>query len=105
MVEHGHCSLVDPANTYETVLQGLLKIFSQREYGREHHADQIGSLEDFQHHFPIRTYEEYKPLINRVMAGETSLLLNNGRSEICSAPTIQRKRTVCLDFIKGGNSF
>jgi hypothetical protein len=76
MVEPWHRSLVDPVKAQETVLQGLLKIFSQTEYGREHHADQIGTLEDFQHHFPIRTYEEFKPLIDRVMAGETSLLLN-----------------------------
>jgi len=76
MVKPWHRSLADPASAQETVLQGLLKIFSQTQYGREHLADKIGSLEDFQHHFPIHTYEEYKPLIDRVMAGETSLLLN-----------------------------
>jgi hypothetical protein len=76
MVEPWHRSLADPVNAQEKVLQGLLKIFSQTDYGREHQADQIGSLEDFQHHFPTRTYEEFKPLIDRVMAGETSLLLN-----------------------------
>jgi len=76
MVEPWHRALAEPAHAQERVLQGLLKIFSQTEYGREHQADQIGSLEDFQHYFPIRTYDEFKPLIDRVMAGETSLLLN-----------------------------
>jgi hypothetical protein len=33
-------------------------------------------LEDYRRAFPVATYEDYKPLIQRVMAGEVGLLLN-----------------------------
>jgi len=76
MVEPWHQSLLDPKNTQEAVLQSLLKIYSQTDYGMEQHAEEVGSYQDFQKAFPVRSYEEYKPIIDRVMAGETSLLLN-----------------------------
>jgi hypothetical protein len=76
MVEPWHKSLKDPKNTQDAVLQGLLKIFSQTDYGKAHNAGSVGSYPDFCKAFPVKTYEEYKPLIDRVMAGETNLLLN-----------------------------
>jgi hypothetical protein len=76
MVEPWHKSLKDPKNTQDAVLQGLLKIFSQTDYGKAHNAGSVGSYPDFCKAFPVNTYEEYKPLIDRVMAGETNLLLN-----------------------------
>jgi hypothetical protein len=36
----------------------------------------VGSIAEFRRAFPIRTYDDYKPLIQRVMAGETNLLLD-----------------------------
>ena len=76
MVEPWHKSLKDPKNTQDAVLQGFLKIFSQTEYGKEHGAGSVGSYTDYCKAFPVKTYKEYKPLIDRVMAGETNLLLN-----------------------------
>ena len=76
MVEPWHKCLNDPKNSQDIVLQGLLKIFSQTSYGKEHGAGSVGSYLDFCEAFPVKTYEEYKPLIDRVMAGETDLLLN-----------------------------
>jgi hypothetical protein len=66
----------NPATAQEAVLQRLLRIYAQTEYGAQHSAAQVGSLEDYRRTFPIVTYEEYRPLIERVMAGETGLLLN-----------------------------
>lgn len=65
-----------PAAAQEKVLQQNLKIYAQTEYGKQHQAENISSLEDFRFKFPVMTHADYKPLIDRVMAGETQLLLN-----------------------------
>lgn len=69
-------ALADPARAQETVLQNLLAIYAQTVYGRQHGAASIDTLEDYRRAFPITDYEEFKPLIERVMAGEVELLLN-----------------------------
>ncbi len=69
-------SLTDPTKSQEKVLQSLLKCYAQTEFGRDQGAAQIKTLEDFRHAFPVMTYEKYKPLINRLMAGDTQLMLN-----------------------------
>ena len=76
LVDPWHQSLKDPKNTQDVVLGGLLKIFSQNDYGKEHGAGSVGSYADYCKAFPVKTYGEFKPLIDRVMAGETNLLLN-----------------------------
>jgi len=76
MVDPWHQSLKNPAAAQETVLQQLVKIYGQTEYGRSHAVDRVDSYESYQKLFPVMTYEDYKPLLDRVMAGETSLLLN-----------------------------
>ena len=43
---------------------------------RSHGAEHIESIEDYRRAFPVVTYEDCKPLIQRVMAGETGLLLS-----------------------------
>jgi hypothetical protein len=69
-------ALQEPGKAQESVLEGLVKIYSQTEYGREHKSQTVGSYQDFQQAFPVQTYEDYKPLIEKVMAGDTHLLLN-----------------------------
>jgi hypothetical protein len=69
-------ALANPATAQETILRSLLAVYAQTEYGSQHGAGQIGSLEEYRKVFPVMTYEDYKPLIQRVMAGETRLLLN-----------------------------
>jgi len=76
MIEPWHQALADPESTQQVVLERLLGIYSQTVYGNEHQANRVGSDADFKAMFPVRTYQEYKPLIDRVMAGETTLLLN-----------------------------
>ena len=65
----------DPAAAQERVLDGLLKGYAQTDYGAQHGAGDIGSLADYRRAFPVATYEEYQPLIRRVMGGEVGLLL------------------------------
>jgi len=70
-----HAAVVDPAQAQEAVLQRLLKDYAQTDYGRGHGATQVETLADYRRAFPVSTYEDYKPLTERVMAGETGLLL------------------------------
>lgn len=76
MLQPWHTALENPGQAQENVLQYLLKIYAQTKYGKKFGADQVGSIDDYRASFPIATYEDYQPLINRVMAGENDLLLN-----------------------------
>ncbi len=69
-------ALADPKAAQQAVLKRLLQIYAQTDYGSSHNAGNIGTIEEFRSAFPIVTYEDYKPLIQRVMSGETRLLLN-----------------------------
>jgi hypothetical protein len=69
-------AIEDPRRAQEAVLQRLMAIYAQTTYGQAHHADNVGSIAAFREAFPIATYEDYQPLIERVMAGENDLLLN-----------------------------
>ncbi|MGD2157165.1 MAG: GH3 auxin-responsive promoter family protein [Anaerolineales bacterium] len=71
-----HQAIADPIKAQQEILHVLLQIYAQTEYGRKHGADQIETIEDFRRAFPVAGYEDFKPLIERVMAGENNLLLN-----------------------------
>ena len=68
-------AVADPVAAQGGVLQHLLHDYAQTKYGQEHGAAVIDSINDYRRAFPAKTYEEYKPLIDRVMAGEEGLLL------------------------------
>lgn len=69
-------SLSNPPSAQDQVLQGLLRDYAGTRYGADHGADEIGNLDEYRHSFPVMTYEDYKPLIDQVMAGVTDLLLS-----------------------------
>lgn len=69
-------SLVEPSVSQQRVLKSLLAVYAQTEYGTKLGAASLETTADFQRAFPVMTYEEYKPLIQQVMAGRTGLLLN-----------------------------
>lgn len=75
MLQPWQVALEDPHKAQELVLHRLLKDFARTKYGAQHGADQIETLEDYRKAFPISTYEDYKPLIERVMSGDVDLLL------------------------------
>jgi hypothetical protein len=68
-------AIEDPGKAQDEVLHRLLLDYAQTDYGARHGASQVGSISDYRLAFPIATYEEYKPMIERVMAGEVQLLL------------------------------
>jgi hypothetical protein len=75
MLQPWHDAVSDPAAAQERALATLLQDYAKTEYGQEHNAEGIGTIEDYRQAFPIRVYESYKPLIDLVMAGETGVLL------------------------------
>lgn len=70
-----HTAVADPAKAQEEVLHRLLQEYAQTDFGKQHGATHIASLADYRQAFSVSTYEDYKPLIERVMAGEVGLLL------------------------------
>lgn len=71
-----HESITDPDTAQKNVLRVLLEHYGQTEYGKKHGASQVETIDDFRRAFPVVSYEDYKPLMQRVMAGEISLLLS-----------------------------
>jgi hypothetical protein len=69
-------SIADPGTAQKKVLGVLVEHYGQTEYGQKHGASQIETIDDFRRAFPVVNYEDYKPLIQKVMAGEVSLLLS-----------------------------
>ena len=57
------------------MLETLLESYAGTRYGKEHGAGSVATIADYRRAFPVTTYEEYKPLIHRVMAGDNDLLL------------------------------
>jgi hypothetical protein len=76
-------SLADPAKAQEIVLERLLKGYAQTEYGRQHKSEHVGSYADYRQAFPVQTYADFKPYIDKVLAGETYALLNEEPLYIC----------------------
>jgi hypothetical protein len=76
LLQPWHQAVANPVASQQAVLQLLTRIYAQTDYGRQHGAASVGSVADFRQAFPIMAYDDYKPLIDRVMAGENGLLLN-----------------------------
>lgn len=75
LLQPWHEAVQDPAKAQEEVLHRILAIYAQTDYGRQHGAAHIETIEDYRRAFPVATYEDYRPLIQRVMGGEVRLLL------------------------------
>jgi hypothetical protein len=75
LLQPWHEAVGDPAKAQQEVLHRLLKGYAQTNYGAQHGAAQVETVEDYRRAFPGAAYEDYQPLIQRVMAGEVSLLL------------------------------
>ena len=71
-----HSSVEAPAEAQRKVLSNLLEGYAKTEYGEMHGAAHVEGIDNYRRAFPVVTYENYKPLIQRVMAGETKLLLS-----------------------------
>lgn len=64
----------DPFSAQEKVLQSLVFMAKDTEWGREHKYSEIKTLTDFQSNVPISSYEDLEPFIARMMKGEKDIL-------------------------------
>ncbi len=76
-----HEALADPARAQDAVLRRLLSHYGRTTYGSRLGAAALSEagtnlVASYRRAFPIMTYDDYKPLIQAVMAGETGLLLD-----------------------------
>jgi len=76
LLQPWHDALADPPKAQAEVLKRLVETYAHTMDGAQRGAANVGSIAEFRRAFPIRTYDDYRPLIQRVMAGETNLLLD-----------------------------
>lgn len=75
VVQPWHESVGDPPQAQAQVLERYLPDYAQTDYGRRHGAAGVSSVASYRRAFPSATYEDFKPLIREVMAGEVGTLL------------------------------
>lgn len=56
------------------VLLAKIRRNADSDYGREHHFGQIRDYDDFVRNVPIQSYEDLRPYVRRVMAGDVRAL-------------------------------
>lgn len=64
----------NPVNVQEKVFQDLIKKGSSTLFGKDHDFENISSHSDFIRKVPIRDYEELKPYVDKMVAGEEDIL-------------------------------
>ncbi len=64
----------DAVKAQERTLQKLIKEAGHTVFGIDHHFSEISNYEDFKARVPVRDYEDLKPYIERVVAGEPDIL-------------------------------
>ncbi len=60
----------------DEVLLSKIRRNADSDYGRKHRFDQIRAYDDFVRHVPIQNYEDMRPYIDRVKAGEVGALFH-----------------------------
>ena len=65
-----------PAETQQKVFNNLISEATNTVFGQDHGFSEIQTYEDFKSKVPIRDYEELKPYVERVVAGEEDILWN-----------------------------
>lgn len=63
-----------PVESQQRVFKNLIRKAAQTEFGRDHHFDKIHSTKDFAQRVPIRDYEELKPYVDKIVAGQSDVL-------------------------------
>lgn len=63
-----------PQQVQEECFTQLIDQAVDTEWGKEHDFSGIRQISDFQERVPIRTYEEFKPQIDRIRQGEQNIL-------------------------------
>ncbi|MFC7356153.1 GH3 auxin-responsive promoter family protein [Jejudonia soesokkakensis] len=64
----------NPLKTQQKVFKNLIKTAQNTTFGKDHHFSKIASYQDFANFVPIRDYEDLKPYIDKVVAGQSDIL-------------------------------
>jgi len=64
----------NPVQTQDKVLKKLIYKAKTTQFGKDHDFKSISSYEEFVKRVPVRDYEELKPYVDRVVAGEENIL-------------------------------
>lgn len=64
----------NPMESQLNVFKELVSKATHTTFGKDHQFERIQTYSDFQKHVPIRDYEELKPYVDRVVAGEADVL-------------------------------
>ena len=77
-------SIADPETAQKKVLGVLLEHYGRTDYGREHGAPQVETIEDYRRAFPVAGYENFKPLIQRISSFFNSATTRKGTAALSS---------------------
>jgi len=64
----------NPIETQEKVFRELISTATSTQFGTDHDFISINSYQDFVKRVPVRDYEDLKPYVDRVVAGEEDIL-------------------------------
>lgn len=63
-----------PGNVQHDVMMSLVETARETEWGKIHEFDSITTYDDFKSRVPLQDYEQIKPYVERLRAGEKNLL-------------------------------
>lgn len=64
----------NPGTTQDKIFSKIITKAQNTVFGKDHDFGQISSYDDFKKRVPVRTYEELKPYVERILAGEEDVL-------------------------------
>lgn len=64
----------DPIGSQDKVFKYLIKTAGNTAFAKAHSFNNISTYKDFAQHVPIRDYEQLRPFVDRVVAGESDIL-------------------------------
>jgi len=69
-------ALRSPAEAQNRTLHDLIRHYRETEYGKQHSADDVESIVDFQSSFPKLSYQGLQPYLKKVWEGNFSTMLS-----------------------------
>ncbi len=76
LLDDWYGALKNPPQAQRAALRRLLPLYAKSEYGSQHQASGIHSIEEFQRDFPVVTFDDLQPLIGQVRSGDYAALLS-----------------------------
>src|SRR5699024_6074897 len=64
----------NPHQTQEKVFQELIEKAKNTVFGKDHDFENIRDFKDFTERVPVRDYEQLRPYVDRMVAGEENIL-------------------------------